>query len=141
LTSRFSNVGSVVLLVNVQANLLGAIVLAISALAGRPLQRQFHDGNRRVLRIDRDMKAKLTAHLQHRRILLQNLAANEPQSLGSRIFDHQFHQQPAETPSLQIGADEDRVFPAFICGVGVERTTPSMPQLASSMAMKAIARA
>ncbi len=82
--------------------------------------RQVHNDDGRFLRIGRNRKAKLAAHVQHRDVFAQDLAANRAQAFGVRIFDHQLHQEPAEPVALQVGADEDGVFAVVEIGVGVD---------------------
>ena len=57
------------------------------------------------------------------------------------VLDHRLHQQPAEPVTLEVRADQDGKFGGVVGRVRVQAATPSISPDASSMAMKAMARA
>jgi hypothetical protein len=73
-------------------------------------KRERHDDQGRLLRIGLDLKAEISAHVQHRRIFLKHLAVNRADSLRAGICDDQPHQLPAEPMPLLIGANQDGEF-------------------------------
>lgn len=61
-----------------------------------------------------DFEAKAAAHIEHHRVFMQDIAGNMLQAFGPRIFDDQLHQHPAQSPPLQIRAQQNRVFAGFV---------------------------
>jgi len=94
-----------------------------------------------IARIRRDIEAELSAHGEHRGVFTQYLSFDSLEAFGAGIFDDHLHEQVAETVPFHFGADKDGVFAAVVVRVGGRRTTPSILPNASSIAMKAMARA
>ena len=74
----------------------------------------------RLLRVASDLEAEFTTHLQHRGVLAQHLAFDRADAFSACIVDDRLHQQPAEAVALEVRADEDGVFAAFVGGVRMQ---------------------
>ena len=65
-------------------------------------------------------KTQLPAHIQHRCVLLQDLAFDGADTFGTGIFDQQLHQHVAEAVPLQVGTHEDCLFALVVIGVRMQ---------------------
>src|SRR5215471_2034920 len=84
------------------------------------IQCQRHHADGRLLRLGLDAEVELAAHLQHHAVLAQHLALDAAQAFAARVADDELHQLPAEPVPLEVGAHQDRVFAAFVIGIGVD---------------------
>src|SRR5262249_49939470 len=84
-----------------------------------------------ILRVHRDLEAKVAAHCEHGTVLGEHLAFDALEPFGAGILYNELHQRPAETAPLEVGAQQYRIFAALVVGVRVEAHDP--PQLASGL--------
>src|SRR5262245_38400870 len=83
------------------------------------VQRQRHPFHPRLFVIG-DMKTKLGTHLQHGCVFVQDLPVHDLQTFLAGISDHVFHQEPAQTPTLEVRTHKDSEFRAVAAGIVME---------------------
>src|SRR6187402_624873 len=65
-------------------------------------------------------EAQFTAHLEHDVVLVENLAVDPAESLGSRIANHPLHQYPAKASPLEVRAQKDGIFADLVVRIDVQ---------------------
>src|SRR5512145_149155 len=67
-----------------------------------------------------DHKTEFLAHGDHHAVLAQHLAGDRPQLFRVGVFDHELHENPAETMALEIGANEDGELTVLMVGIHMQ---------------------
>jgi hypothetical protein len=72
-----------------------------------------------------DRGTELAAHRQHRVVLVEDDTVNAAKSFGSPIVDDVLQQRPAKAVTLQVGANDERIFAHRAIRVAGEPTDTS----------------
>ena len=67
-----------------------------------------------------DLKAKLSAHVEHAAILGQDLPGDGMIGFGPCEGDQPCHQRVTDPPALPVGADDDRILGLIMVGVTMQ---------------------
>src|SRR6266852_2582195 len=77
-------------------------------------KHEFHVANAVLDGIGLHLETEVAAHRQHHGVFGKHIPRDDLESFGFGIFDDQLHQRPTESPALEIGSEQDRVFTVLV---------------------------